>query len=364
MSTTGGDRAGHRLRARRAGRDPQEVQARGDRLGHRDRAAPTTSPGISNLIEILAIVRGVAPAGDRGATSPDARYGDFKTAVGDEVAAWLAPVRERYDELRGDEAALEEMLAAGADKARAIATGHARRRPRGDGGRAVRVQPRPRDPPSRRLACTSGGIDRVTLELDLDVFAGPFDLLLSLILREELDLLEVELAEVVLAYLDHLEARDELDLESATEFLVLIAALLELKSRLMLPGEEIEELDDARAGRGGRGAARADARLRALPRRRRLPRARRARPSRACSTAPRRCRPRCAARRSSTPSRPTTRRCSARRSAGCCARRRRSTCSHIAMPRVALPERLAVLREPAAPRHVLVRRGGRAAPTG
>jgi segregation and condensation protein A len=81
------------------------------------------------------------------------------------------------------------------------------------------------------------------LELDLDVFAGPFDLLLSLILREELDLLEVELAEVVLAYLDHLEALDELDLESATEFLVLIAALLELKSRLMLPGEEIEELD-------------------------------------------------------------------------------------------------------------------------
>jgi segregation and condensation protein A len=82
------------------------------------------------------------------------------------------------------------------------------------------------------------------LELDLDVFAGPFDLLLSLILREELDLLEVELAEIVLAYLDHLEARDELDLEATTEFLVLIAALLELKSRLMLPGEEVEELDE------------------------------------------------------------------------------------------------------------------------
>jgi segregation and condensation protein A len=82
------------------------------------------------------------------------------------------------------------------------------------------------------------------LELDLDVFAGPFDLLLSLILREELDLMEVELAEIVLAYLDHLDASDELDLESATEFLVLIAALLELKSRLMLPGDELEELDE------------------------------------------------------------------------------------------------------------------------
>jgi segregation and condensation protein A len=83
------------------------------------------------------------------------------------------------------------------------------------------------------------------LELDLDVFAGPFDLLLTLILREELDLLEVELAEIVIAYIDHLEAEGELDLEAATEFLVLIAALLELKSRLLLPGgEALDELDE------------------------------------------------------------------------------------------------------------------------
>ena len=83
------------------------------------------------------------------------------------------------------------------------------------------------------------------LELDLDVFAGPFDLLLSLILREDVDLLEVELADIVVSYLDHLESREELDLESATEFLVLIAALLELKSRLMLPGEEaLDDLDE------------------------------------------------------------------------------------------------------------------------
>jgi segregation and condensation protein A len=81
------------------------------------------------------------------------------------------------------------------------------------------------------------------LELDLDVFTGPFDLLLALVLREELDLLEVPLADVVLAYLDHLERRGELDLEQATEFLVLVASLLELKSRLMLPREEEELLD-------------------------------------------------------------------------------------------------------------------------
>ncbi len=79
------------------------------------------------------------------------------------------------------------------------------------------------------------------LDLDLDVFAGPFDLLLTLVLREEVDLLEVDLAEVVLTYLDHLEEREELDLDVATEFLVLIAALLELKSRLLLPGEEMDD---------------------------------------------------------------------------------------------------------------------------
>lgn len=81
------------------------------------------------------------------------------------------------------------------------------------------------------------------LDLDLDVFAGPFDLLLTLVLREEIDLLEVDLADVVITYIDWLEQRGELDLELATEFLVLIAALLELKSRLMLPGEEEELLD-------------------------------------------------------------------------------------------------------------------------
>jgi tryptophanyl-tRNA synthetase len=78
-------------------------------------------PGITNMIEILACVRGVAPeAIERDFEG--LRYGDFKTAVGDEVAEWLAPVRERYAELRRDEAALEGVLEAGAGKARAIAS--------------------------------------------------------------------------------------------------------------------------------------------------------------------------------------------------------------------------------------------------
>ena len=79
------------------------------------------------------------------------------------------------------------------------------------------------------------------LDLDLDVFQGPFDLLLAVLLREEIALSEVPLGEIVLAYVDHLGDAGDLDLESVTEFLVLIAALCELKSRLLLPGEEGEE---------------------------------------------------------------------------------------------------------------------------
>src|SRR5919202_1428409 len=83
-----------------------------------------------------------------------------------------------------------------------------------------------------------------SLDLDLEVFQGPFDLLLTLVLKEEVDLLEVDLAEIVLAYVEHLERAGELDLEATTEFLVLIAALLELKSRLMLPREDDEAVLD------------------------------------------------------------------------------------------------------------------------
>jgi segregation and condensation protein A len=93
------------------------------------------------------------------------------------------------------------------------------------------------------VAVTSVEVRLIDLELDLDVFTGPFDLLLTLILREEIDLLEVDVAEIVISYVDHLEQRGELDLEAATEFLVLISALLELKSRLMLPGEEPEQIE-------------------------------------------------------------------------------------------------------------------------
>ena len=78
------------------------------------------------------------------------------------------------------------------------------------------------------------------LELDLDAFEGPFDLLLSLVLREELPLREVDLAEIVIAFVTNLADRGELDLDACGEFLVLISALLELKARAMFPEEDAE----------------------------------------------------------------------------------------------------------------------------
>jgi segregation and condensation protein A len=86
-------------------------------------------------------------------------------------------------------------------------------------------------------------VSELDLDLDLDVFAGPFDLLMAVVLREEVSLLDLQLGEVVVAYVEHLEREGELELEVATEFLVLIAALLELKSRLMLPSPD-EGLDE------------------------------------------------------------------------------------------------------------------------
>ena len=79
-------------------------------------------PGISNLIEILAAVRATdPPAVERDFAG--ARYGDFKQAVAEDLFCYLAPVAERYRDLRPDEGHLEAVLASGAERARAIAEG-------------------------------------------------------------------------------------------------------------------------------------------------------------------------------------------------------------------------------------------------
>ncbi len=77
-------------------------------------------PGVSNLIEVLAVARGVEPAAIERELE-GAGYGDLKQATAEGVVELLAPLRERFAELRPDEAALEAALAAGAEKARAIA---------------------------------------------------------------------------------------------------------------------------------------------------------------------------------------------------------------------------------------------------
>jgi len=83
------------------------------------------------------------------------------------------------------------------------------------------------------------------LELDLDAFEGPFDLLLTLVLKDEIELRDVDVAGIVLAFIERLAARDELDLDACGEFLVLVSALLELKARGLFPEEaaELAELE-------------------------------------------------------------------------------------------------------------------------
>ena len=88
--------------------------------GSEVRRAPD-KPGISNLIEVLSVIRGVAPEAVEGEFDGHG-YGAFKQAVADEVTGLLAPVRERYLELRPDERAIERVLEAGAERARTIAS--------------------------------------------------------------------------------------------------------------------------------------------------------------------------------------------------------------------------------------------------
>ena len=207
-----------------------------------------------------------------------------------------------------------------------------------------------------RLPCRGERMSLAALELDLDVFSGPFDLLLTLVLREEVDLLELQLAEVVLAYLDHLESRGELDLETATEFIVLIAALLELKSRLMLSGEEEELLDIepeqaaeellARMLDARRYRAAADA-----PRRAARGRARRALPRGAAAAAA------CAARSCSRADGSQDPQVLGEAIGRLLLMPPAISVRHIAVPRVTVAERLAHLRALLQPRRLQLRRG-------
>jgi segregation and condensation protein A len=84
----------------------------------------------------------------------------------------------------------------------------------------------------------------MSYEVQTPVFEGPFDLLLHLILREQVDLYEIDLSRIVDAYLAELERMERLDLDLATEFLLIAATLVELKTRRLLPGDDELDLDD------------------------------------------------------------------------------------------------------------------------
>ena len=91
----------------------------------------------------------------------------------------------------------------------------------------------------------SGKYDKtVAIDVATPVYEGPFDLLLHLILREEVDIHEISLSTIVDAYLAELLKMQELDLEVATEFLLIAATLIELKTRRLLPGREAVDLDE------------------------------------------------------------------------------------------------------------------------
>ena len=323
----------------------QEVQARGDRLRQRDRARPRQA-------------RDLEPDRDPRHRARDARRRTSSATSPAPAATASSRPRSATRSRPGWRrcASATPSCAATRPRSRTCWPPAPRRRARSpsetlaDVREAMGVGPVRRatcgDPPTRPLAWSRVASPTITeLELDLDVFAGPFDLLLSL---------------------DPARGARPAGGRAGRD-----------RARLPRPpggarrarpggGDRVPGPDRGAAGaqvaadaarrgarrarragarRGGRGAAGADARLRAVPRRRRRTCASAARPSRACcyrsAPLPPRAAPRAAARR---PSRPTTRRCSARRSAGCCARRRRSTSTHLAQPRVALSERLAVLR--------------------
>jgi len=120
MSTTGGREQGTVLVLDQPGAIRKKFGSAVTDSGREVVRSPE-KPGITNLVDILAVARGIEPAAVEREFE-GAGYGDFKKAVGEAVVEFLAPVQERYAELRPDQAELERILATGAEKARALAT--------------------------------------------------------------------------------------------------------------------------------------------------------------------------------------------------------------------------------------------------
>jgi tryptophanyl-tRNA synthetase len=120
MSTTGGTPQGTVLVLDPPETVTKKVKSAVTDSGSDVRRSPE-KPGIANLIEILSVIRGATPESVEQEFD-DGGYGAFKGAVADAVVEYLRPVRERYHELRSDDAEIERALAGGAERARSIAS--------------------------------------------------------------------------------------------------------------------------------------------------------------------------------------------------------------------------------------------------
>src|SRR4051812_20452787 len=96
----------------------------------------------------------------------------------------------------------------------------------------------------RRLVAGPPYCGAVPYEVTTPVFEGPFDLLLHLITREQVDIYEISLSAIVDAYIQEIERMQPLDLDRATEFLLIAAILVELKAKRLLPGSDDVDLDE------------------------------------------------------------------------------------------------------------------------
>src|SRR5260370_42495053 len=90
----------------------------------------------------------------------------------------------------------------------------------------------------------AGILGPMPYEVQTPVFAGPFDLLLHLILRSQVDVYDISLSAIVDAFVAELERLGRLDLDIATEFLLIAATLIELKTKGLLPGRDEVDLDE------------------------------------------------------------------------------------------------------------------------
>lgn len=84
----------------------------------------------------------------------------------------------------------------------------------------------------------------MNIEFKINEFAGPLDLLLHLIKESKMDIMDIEIEEITKQYMDYLASQEKMNLEIASEYLVLASELLEIKSKLLLPSEKVESEEE------------------------------------------------------------------------------------------------------------------------